>query len=655
MNKLFKLFEREATLFSVVVFWLSLAFISFLFLTDDSEDDDLFAEKFGTVSYSKASVRRKKSSKFSWFSIGPNSVVAVNDSIKTGPDSAAIIEMKNGGSLEVGENSLVILKDTDSISNDFIRGSLIIRDSKGDRKINVDESGKRTEEKLSYRWIEPVLQQEYVTPPQRPLKLGFKWLEGANAKKAELRDIVFEVSTRENFLESLTTSVKLDKLERSYTQELLPGKYFYRLRSVEGEPFTETRVVKITELSPLNVSPLEITTFGTKANVQLTWTLPKAVQSLYSSGQHSLEVSNSTKFETILMTQEISPLSGKTSILDLPLGQYYVRIKSSIRSLELFGANASLRLTKTKKMQIEALTPLRSAIADMSQPIEFQWTAEPITADQITYLLELRDEGTQVLSQKLTQSRYVWTASKEGKINYSISAYLGDEKIAQSKEIEFSVGLPRNIIIASPRNGQDFVSWPDKGGIKFQWSSKTKKNFESYNLDFSKTEDFEKLEASQKLRVPEFILSYDNVKEGRYYWRVMATADDGSREQSKVYSFNYEYPELLPATNIRNLKKEYNLSKEKLPVVKWKDIKNAQGFELEILKQNDGGRSPASVLSQKTKDTEYLIPSLKEGAYVVNVWAIDPAGRRGNPFKQNFVVKYGELLKAPKLKRVEVE
>src|SRR5688572_14135877 len=118
MSRLQQLIDRESKVLIVSLLCLASACVSLFFILDDYADDSTLrnGREIAHVGYSRSEVRRKKSNSFAWSSVEESSRLYVRDSIKTGRAGAVIIEMDKGGSLELGENSLLVLNEIQDIS-----------------------------------------------------------------------------------------------------------------------------------------------------------------------------------------------------------------------------------------------------------------------------------------------------------------------------------------------------------------------------------------------------------------------------------------------------------------------------------------------------------------------------------------------------------
>jgi len=91
----------------------------------------------GEIIYKRKRAQRKFSSKVVWVDIEQNSRIYNNDSIKTSNLSEAIIKLNNGTTLELTENSLILLSlSKESIDIDFSRGSISTKNTKS-KKIKI--------------------------------------------------------------------------------------------------------------------------------------------------------------------------------------------------------------------------------------------------------------------------------------------------------------------------------------------------------------------------------------------------------------------------------------------------------------------------------------------------------------------------------------
>ena len=88
-------------------------------------------ESIGTVSFKINSIQRKFDSAVVWHSISSNAPLKNRDTIKTYPESDAIIKLKDGTEIQVDENSMIFLDLQGNTPNiNFEGGSIQINNSK---------------------------------------------------------------------------------------------------------------------------------------------------------------------------------------------------------------------------------------------------------------------------------------------------------------------------------------------------------------------------------------------------------------------------------------------------------------------------------------------------------------------------------------------
>ena len=83
------------------------------------------AKQIGTITYKKKTAQRKYASQVVWEDLEQNTPVYNNDSIRTADLSEAIVHLGDGTSINIDENSLILLATTGTgINIDFSHGSI---------------------------------------------------------------------------------------------------------------------------------------------------------------------------------------------------------------------------------------------------------------------------------------------------------------------------------------------------------------------------------------------------------------------------------------------------------------------------------------------------------------------------------------------------
>ncbi len=96
-----------------------------LFLDFTAKIDVGEAREIGTITYKKKVSQRKYGTQVIWESIDQNSPVYINDSIRTAELSQAVIHLADGTSIELDENSMILLAESaGAININFAQGTM---------------------------------------------------------------------------------------------------------------------------------------------------------------------------------------------------------------------------------------------------------------------------------------------------------------------------------------------------------------------------------------------------------------------------------------------------------------------------------------------------------------------------------------------------
>ena len=113
-----------------------------LFLDFTSRIEAGDAREIGTITYKKRVSQRKYGSQVIWEDVDNNSPVYVNDSIRTADLSQAVVRLKDGTTIELDENSMILLAETSGAINiNFAQGTMYARRAAvaeaGTEKVNI--------------------------------------------------------------------------------------------------------------------------------------------------------------------------------------------------------------------------------------------------------------------------------------------------------------------------------------------------------------------------------------------------------------------------------------------------------------------------------------------------------------------------------------
>ncbi len=124
---------------------LFISSIYFLVSDDGSVISTHSLEAVGQFKQSRNDVRRKIRSGFLWSQISRHEPVYEGDSIFTGDDSDASIEIEKGGTIHLSPKSLVVIRTQDGLFLDLKYGSMVGKINNGDKPLVISQNGERRE------------------------------------------------------------------------------------------------------------------------------------------------------------------------------------------------------------------------------------------------------------------------------------------------------------------------------------------------------------------------------------------------------------------------------------------------------------------------------------------------------------------------------
>ena len=318
---------------TVAVICLVLAAVGAYFLYLDLNDLGQLGsgEALAQVEKCEAEVKRRAAMSFSWAHVTPEENLFLKDSLQTGANSAAVIHLASGDTLELGENSLIVMDNESELSLQFLRGTGILRNAKSEKKLNVSREGKTNVEELPVRLLLPAsLSREFIQGEGTKTIL-FTW---AQSKTTLEESTTLQVSSDKNFPAQLTQNFNSPAHQNSLN--LGPGQYYWRVLLNTTHRVSAVRRLWISRVdSPLLVWPAldqVIEDTSAEASTQLRWVNVKAEEDNYpenTSEVHELEISSHSDFSKIEISTRIALVNGIARISHLSNGRWFWRILST--------------------------------------------------------------------------------------------------------------------------------------------------------------------------------------------------------------------------------------------------------------------------------------------------------------------------------------
>lgn len=388
-----------ATAMMLLIFMLYLLYDDSLILPSDDTSN---LTPIGKISQMESDVRRKLSKQFLWRSAHSKDTLHVGDSLFTGRDSVAHVELKDGRTLTLQENSLIVFNTTgDQLNLDLhagrIQGKLdgcVRINIKGESKevcgenspIEVDSDGlidvkKETEAPREIiSWVQEPSKSFFHYKNNTPLKLSWKTNKKFGRYRVQLsrQDDFQDIAYEEKSLSSRVTT-------RGYP---VNGKFFIRIQgdNLKGRAagFSKPLPIEFREIAaPLLTlpQPQQKFQFLTDADGELLapsqvpfkWKYP-----LKDVG-FDLEISTDQKFTEVLLSQK--NIKGFEALsAPLAAGNYFARVRDAVVT---HGVSRPWSPPVPFSVQINPPVPLPAPrlltkdikyIAPADEPLKILWT-----------------------------------------------------------------------------------------------------------------------------------------------------------------------------------------------------------------------------------------------------------------------------------------
>lgn len=589
-------------------------------------------------------VKRKASQSFLWSRVQKKDSLYEKESVQTGHDSYVSLKMKDGTTLEIGEDSLVILEDVKSVDLNFLSGNFILREKDQDLKIQVSKGTKKIE-KLPIRLLAPMPNSEFYSFPKQSIEIEFSFEKNTASQK----NMVLEVSEVKSFPEKNTKTYQIQG--QSVRTKLSKGNYYWRMRSDEG--LSEVRKVHVIEVTPIKLlSPInqtKVKQFKNIEGVEFQWS-SESVST--DKSEHFLEISNTENFDKLLH-QDLVPIEKGFYYLAKSLHDtIFWRIRSEYPGKRVLSEKSSFISELIENWEIQLTKPVAEEMVLNNRAVDFIWDF-PNLLQEVSSQLILKNLNTNKVETWGTgQNRYRLENLDVGKYSWKVELHSKSKKIKESYERILHVLGGKNIQLLKPLKSQQFLYWKELPEITLEWGfndSKIKPTI--YEVELSETSQFQKILESKKSEAP--MIKITSKSSGVLFWRVKAYHNKDFIGMSEVNSFQVlqygklKAPEVIFPNQNEILK---ILSPEDEPIFRWQKIENAEKYKIDILSKNK------KIFSKVLVETSLKVKDLQDGEYSVSISAIDPLQREGQVSTQtSFKVDHGIKLAPPMKMKVEVE
>ncbi len=634
------------------------------------------------VGRKESKVRRKPATSYVWAPVQTKESLYRKDSIQTASDSAATILLNNGASLDLSENSLVILDDSKELALNFLRGSAVLRDTAGDSKISIDNQGNAKIEKMPIKLLSPEPLSNFFTQQvagKFSKTIAFRWLEEAskNSQTASSHYIL-EISKDPKFKTS-TQSLKVARSKNPQaTLALEAGKYFWRILD-KDQALTESAQFRILTTAPIRPSwPIKsqkIVAWIKESPIQFRWMIPVHTEELDTYAEHVIEISKDTQFKNILLNQKVLATAGMAVIKGIPEGTLYWRIKSIYghggyggngnNGLTLSSSTEAFQVEKSQKLELELVKPEDNNAFPTDAPIRFSWHSG---SNEVEYQLEIQSKTNptkykEVISTKTRALTHIWKEPLAGNYRWRVSAFWLEQAVSQTNWQEFSVFKGTPLVLKFPKPNQEIYYWDQPTPFSFEWEKDPLNQSKEYNyqIDIADDLEFKVNHLSHKTKEHTLLSIKLNLLAGIHFWRIRIV--DGGNKTLKVsnpskFTYAIHPPLRAPAHIAPAIGTVVDvLEEDKKIQTEWAKVEGAQGYEISLYQRSPAQDIPSKLLVQKTiEENHFEFTGLKEGDYYWTVKALDQLKRLGTPMDpKTFKITYGEPLAAPEITSPEVQ
>ena len=586
-------------------------------------------EAIGSVSFKINSIQRKFDSSVVWQAIAANTPLKNKDTIRTLPESDAIIRLNDGTEIQVDENSMVYLDMKDNVPNiNFEGGSIQINNSLSgnpnqqivlrtnnqilklnsgnakiesngkDVKISLDKGSATLEgngksqnlnssdivtindsgiSKRTSPFIleEPTNQKKFISKTF-PLSVDFLWKPTSSSNTNNL----FELSKLKDFKK---VDVRMQNIS-SANLKLTPGTYYWRVGGKNASDkieYSETRKILIINETGLqlfsppagSVNPFK----GGENRINFSWTPSETVNEYY------VEIANNSSFTSNF---KIIPVSTNSISLDnLSEGTYFWRVitKPSANGIPSLRSNESSFIISAKDgaKSFELISPADNSVLPLAvnkNQVAFQWNPST-SAKKFRIQVSSNPNFKDLLVNEITtNTKYTAALNKEGTYYWKVAQFFGETQTAFSSSKKFTL---------TSKSPEELKEEP----------TNTKPNEE-----ISQNENKDK-EIKPKEVVP---------------------------ESNSISN--------LAPQNISPVSGKIDISKQKLIRFHWDKVKNASYYNLKIFENN---KKSKMLLTEKTTQNSYILKNfskLSEGAFLWEVTPFDKKNKSGKTARGKFSI-----------------
>lgn len=539
-------------------------------------DDSLFTEsrtsqneKVAQLITKRQDVRVKSSDQFSWVNAREQDQLYAFDSLFTGENSTAVLQLNDGSQLQIDGQTLIVLS--------FENGQLVLNLKSGSLSGTLDSSSKllvRTKDGLEKLKGQVRLEKNFsgvnlqkidrLPASQDPNLIVWKSPPSFKVNKQDPRtytnlewqkigritDTVVEISTSSDF-SILDSVIKTKAAETGIPFSLPAGQYFVRLKGFDrNKTQNAVSIVHSFELTDVKRSslppPLLLTQNIQHSDENIS---PPLVQwqPVNKAEKYKMEISKTPRFENVInLETSINQLNWN----QYKPGSYFFRLYS-MNSEEISSPSEIGTIEVTSKApQLAPLSPLvirtETGIIE-PQRVNIVWTHS--TKQPSRYRVEVSNDGTFRDAKVIATERGPASLQVQKPGQYHVRVFATNEEgepTSPSSNIEsfnYQIKnlLPAPILIRPFNDTTVFLQQDDNPYLWLTW--KPVDDAEQFMVEVAKDPAFERIIDSALVNSSrETFLRYLMAKKipyGKYFWRVKSVS------QSEKIDSNWSEPNMF--------------------------------------------------------------------------------------------------------------
>jgi hypothetical protein len=652
-------------------------------------------EQIGTIVFKKKRAERKFNNSSEWEYVSQQNIpVFNNDSLRTSEGSAATVHLKDGSTVDLDENTLIMItlsgggtmlnfsggtvnatkgsgssglkvnsgkttvdvasggmsvtgKDVKNISVNVSSGSANL--SVGGKSVEVKKDqaavvsgGSADVKEQPFALIGPSHGQYFPSNGGKGVNVDFSW-------KSKAQGATIQISADRSFKDTVVSK----KANDAYKTTLADGDYYWRVVGA-GDAESEVRRFSVQQDSPVvPLSPVNgeaISFIISRPPVHFRWS-----QSQFASS-YDVEISVDPSFSK--KNAELNSRLPSISVDTLDEGVYYWRVRplypSGVRG-EFAKKGARFLISRAHGVSAPSVVfppddYSKSVHSVASAGIPLNWRGDGDITDYTVEISKDNSFAKKEISEKVSGNLYL--AKK-----FPVGVYYWRVKVSAGRMEESPYSEPRkfNVVNDVPVILHE-VDDDDQGGLVFSW--KDPNDVGLYVLELSGDQSFAAPVKKDKTRQQS--LTVKDLSAGNYFWRVTAVDQSGKavvQSSVKQYSMSgrIDSPVVLSPSNNH----EINAAKTKKIAFLWKKVKNATEYEIEVYKYSQSSEKKVwsgTVKKETAELSDFTV--LSEGKFY---WQVKAVRRTGSvisasslPSKGYFAVTSGANIVAPKVGTIKV-